>query len=393
MSDESKLRPRGIARQSSLSGTVSTTTGQKSSALPPTTRTSTTTPGKPDRPAARSASTLAPLSTEQLRARPYHPYHERYPRRRRSGVAQPLPFVHTLPHPVAAWLTSLLALLYALGATVQSLPGIAPTPQRKRIYPQRSAEWQPSPTLTIIVAVVSICILALNGIAETTIWRTPPAYHLPQVRNERTWPQTATSTGVLGALQQIIGVGRAAFSSWPGSKPLPTTAQQSSEYSARSAGDHDLRGAPSLTADQIDRILASYGSPATGTGEVWLRLGQKYEIDPAYAVAFFIHESSAGTNLRWAGMKPGGATTHNVGNIICAGYPRCYGRFRDYTSWEEGIEDWYRLIAVEYIQGRGTVTVAQIVPIYAPAFENDVQGYINAVERLVDTWRSNGVPR
>ncbi len=306
-------------------------------------------------------------------------------------MAQPLPFVHTLPHPLATWLTSLLALLYALGAMVQSLSGMTLSSQRQRIYPQRSAEWQPRPTLTIIVAIVSICLLALNGIAETTIWRTPPAYHLPQVRNERTWPQTANSTGILGALQQIIGVGSAVFSNWPGRTLLPTAAQP--RYLPRSAGDHDLRGAPSLTAAQIDRILASYGSPATGTGEVWLRLGQKYEIDPAYAVAFFIHESSAGTNPRWAGIKPGGATTHNVGNIICAGYPRCYGRFRDYNSWEEGIEDWYRLIAVEYIQGRGTVTVAQIIPIYAPAFENDVQGYINAVERLVDSWRSNGVPR
>ncbi len=294
---------------------------------------------------------------------------------------------------MVAWLTSLLALWYALGATVQSLAGIAPTGQRKHIYPQRSAEWQPSPTLTIIVAVVSIGILALNGIAEKTIWHTPQAYHLPQVRNERTWPQTANSTGVLGALQQILGFGSAVISSWPGRELLPTTVQPSSEYAIRSVGDHDVRGAPSLTAAQIDRILASYGSPATGTGAVWLRLGQKYEIDPAYAVAFFIHESSAGTNPRWAGIKPGGATTHNVGNIICAGYPRCYGRFRDYSSWEEGIEDWYRLIAVEYIRGRGTVTVAEIIPIYAPAFENDVQGYVNAVERLVDSWRSNGVPR
>lgn len=314
-------------------------------------------------------------------------------RQHRSGGAHLLPFGDTLPWPVKAWLTSLLAPWYELGTTVQSLSGIVPTAQRKHIFPQRSAEWQPSPTVTIIVAVVSICILALNGIAETTIWRTPPAYSLPHVRNERTWPQTANSTGVLDFVQRIFGVGSAVISSWPGREPLLTTAQRMSEYSARAVGDHDVRGASSLTAAQIDRILASYGSPATGTGEVWLQLGQKYQIDPAYAVAFFIHESSAGTNPRWAGIKPGGATTHNIGNIICAGYPRCYGRFRDYNSWEEGIEDWYRLIAVEYIRGRGTVTVEQIIPIYAPAFENDVQGYINAVERLVDGWRSNGVPR
>ena len=54
--------------------------------------------------------------------------------------------------------------------------------------------------------------------------------------------------------------------------------------------------------------------------------------------------------------KPGGATTHNVGNIICAGYATCYGRFRDYDTWSQGIEDWYKLIAREYVDGRGAQT-------------------------------------
>ncbi|NTV66013.1 MAG: glucosaminidase domain-containing protein, partial [Oscillochloris sp.] len=160
---------------------------------------------------------------------------------------------------------------------------------------------------------------------------------------------------------------------------------------AHTAGDYQLQGVPTITAQQIDTILAAYGSPATGTGATWYNLGLKYGIDPAFAVAFFIHESSAGTHPGWAGWKADGTSTHNVGNIICAGYATCYGRFRDYSSWDEGIEDWYRLIDVEYIKGRGTLTVQDIVPIYAPSFENDVQAYINAVTSLVDQWRTNGV--
>ncbi len=160
---------------------------------------------------------------------------------------------------------------------------------------------------------------------------------------------------------------------------------------ARPAGDYNLQGPPSLTPQQIDRILESYGSPAVGTGQDWYNLGLEYGIDPAFALAFFIHESGAGTNPNWAGIKPDGSTTHNVGNIICAGYPSCYGRFRDYSSWREGIEDWYRLIDVEYLKGRGHRTVADIIPVYAPSFENDVQGYINSVNRLVDQWRTAGV--
>jgi hypothetical protein len=155
------------------------------------------------------------------------------------------------------------------------------------------------------------------------------------------------------------------------------------------SGEHSVVGAPSISAAAIDTILANYGSPAAGTGQAWVKLGQQYGIDPAYAVAFFIHESSAGTNPGWAGMKPDGSTTHNVGNIICAGYATCYGRFRDYASWDEGIGDWYKLISNEYVTGRGAASVEQIIPIYAPSSDNnDVPGYINVVVSMVDSWRA-----
>lgn len=156
-------------------------------------------------------------------------------------------------------------------------------------------------------------------------------------------------------------------------------------------GEHTVMGAPTLSPSDIDAILRQFGSPAVGTGQDWYDLGIKYSIDPAYAVAFFIHESSAGTNPAWAGMKSDGSTTHNVGNIICAGYPTCYGRFRDYESWYVGIEDWYKLISREYIRDREAHTVEQIIPIYAPSFENDVQQYVNVVVQMVENWRRNGV--
>jgi len=159
------------------------------------------------------------------------------------------------------------------------------------------------------------------------------------------------------------------------------------------AGEHSVVGAPSISADDVDAVLAQYNSPAQGTGKSWIELGKKYHIDPAYALAFFIHESSAGTNPRWDGMKPDGSTTHNIGNISCAGYSRCLGRWRDYGSWDEGIEDWYRVIHDEYVQGRGTQTVEQIMPIYAPSFENDVDTYVQTVVMLVDGWRRQGVVR
>ena len=142
-----------------------------------------------------------------------------------------------------------------------------------------------------------------------------------------------------------------------------------------------------LSAAELDAILSGYGSPAVGTGAAWVTQGREWGINPEIGLAFFVHESSAATAPGWAGWKPDGSSTHNVGNIICAGYATCYGRFRDYPDWQAGIADWYRLIAQEYRDGRGHRTVDDVIPVYAPSFDNDVSGYIGAVRGLVSEWR------
>jgi hypothetical protein len=153
------------------------------------------------------------------------------------------------------------------------------------------------------------------------------------------------------------------------------------------AGEHSILGQPSITVDQIEAVLTQYNSPARGSGKIWFALGEQYGIDPAYPLAFFVQESSAGTNPGWAGLKSGGDTTHNVGNIICAGYATCYKGNRDYPSWEAGIDDWYRLIAQEYVEGRGAVSVEQILPIYCPISDGcHSYDYISTVNSMVEKW-------
>jgi hypothetical protein len=185
-----------------------------------------------------------------------------------------------------------------------------------------------------------------------------------------------------------------AFSRWSTASAAGRAAAQEPQAAivARLPDDHTLLGAPSITPHQIDAVLAFYNSPAQGMGRAFYDAGVRHGIDPAYALAFFVHESGAGSNPEWAGHKGDGTTTHNVGNIICAGYATCYGRFRDYASWQDGIDDWYRLIADEYVAARGLNSVETIVPIYAPASENDVAGYVRAVELLVDKWRRGALP-
>jgi hypothetical protein len=151
-------------------------------------------------------------------------------------------------------------------------------------------------------------------------------------------------------------------------------------------GNTSIRGTPTITAARIDEILRTYNSPAQGTGQIWIDEGIAYNINPVYALAFFMHESNLGTNPEWSGWKEDGTSTHNVGNIICAEYARCHGRFRDYATWQEGIHDWYRLIAFEYIDQRGIHTVEEIIPVYAPEVENDVATYIGSVREYALEW-------
>ena len=153
-------------------------------------------------------------------------------------------------------------------------------------------------------------------------------------------------------------------------------------YQFAQARYYTVLGKPSISAQFINRVLAWYDSPAAGKGQALYDDGLKYGIDPVYALAFFMHESRFGTT--------GVATvTHSLGNIrATAGYAQYQG-YRIYRTWEEGFEDWYRLIAKLYVAQWGLSTVDQIVPVYAPGSDNnDVAVYIAAVKQAVDTWRS-----
>lgn len=152
----------------------------------------------------------------------------------------------------------------------------------------------------------------------------------------------------------------------------------------------DVEGAPSVSALFISNVLCSANqadrpavSPACGTGQALYDLGVKYGIDPVYALAWFTHESSQGRY---------GIAHDNLGlgNIRCTSGYACKNGFRAYASWAEGYEDWYRLIRAYIagqINGYPCKTVAEIVPVYAPPSENNTQGYIHEITRMVTTWR------
>jgi hypothetical protein len=145
-------------------------------------------------------------------------------------------------------------------------------------------------------------------------------------------------------------------------------------------GSDRVVGGPSLSAGFINHVLAVAGSPAAGTGQALYDLSVQYDIDDAYALATFWHESSYG-KAGWA------FTDHSLGNIVCAGYPTCNQRFRWYASWQEGYADFYRLIAREYV-ARGLVTLDTIIPVYAPSVENNPAEYIKSLRDAMLAYRS-----
>lgn len=165
-----------------------------------------------------------------------------------------------------------------------------------------------------------------------------------------------------------------------GSRPDGTSPSSTRPAIAPPTADHRLDRPPSISAEKLDRVLAGYGSPAAGLGPVLYDQGVDAGIDPTYALAFFVVESSAGTR----GVA---RQTRSVGNIRCTPGYACIDGYRAYDTWEEGSADWYTLIRNLYMDDWGLYTPASILPRYAPVGDNnDPAAYAATVVGLVDEW-------
>jgi len=162
------------------------------------------------------------------------------------------------------------------------------------------------------------------------------------------------------------------------------------------ATGYSVLGSPSISAGMINQVLDYYHSPAAGQGQALYDLGVKYGVDPAFALAFFMNESTFGTqgmatstlalgNERCLSDRP----CVNTQGLPCQAGQSCYAQF---YSWADGFEHWYMLITGSLYKGAGLTTVATIIPRYAPGSDhNDEANYIAVVEHAVDTWRSGKV--
>lgn len=169
-------------------------------------------------------------------------------------------------------------------------------------------------------------------------------------------------------------------------KPLVTTTATQNSSSTIISGQHDLRGAPTLSAAQVDAILAQHDSPAAGTGYIFYQESVQTGIDDKWPLAFYGHESSYGL----AGVA---RYSKSIGNLRCISGAACVSGYAYFPSWQAGISAWYDLIENLYMpappKGFGATTVETIIPHYAPtADHNNEQAYITSVIATVQSWQS-----
>jgi hypothetical protein len=187
-------------------------------------------------------------------------------------------------------------------------------------------------------------------------------------------PQLVSYTG--GQVYDMqVGGDRAA--TWQQSRPQPPATAL-----PISSGPYTVLSKPTIGADLINRVLASYNSPAAGKGQVLYDMGVKYGIDPAFALAFFMHESSFGTQGE-------ARVSLSLGNLRCIPNYKCQDGYAWFASWEDGFQAWYELIRNLYVSQWGRTTVDQIIPKYAPAADNnDEAAYIASLKHAIDTWHA-----
>lgn len=148
-----------------------------------------------------------------------------------------------------------------------------------------------------------------------------------------------------------------------------------------------IRHTPRITLERFRSILTGAGSPAAPEADALWAACLARDCDPAVAMAFFRHESTYGT----AGVA---RATKNWGNLRRSpgkrGVVRDTGRgpFAFYPTWTAGLMDWCDLLRGPIYEGDGLVTVAQVLPRYAPSSDGNAPArYAQAVCDAVNGWQ------
>jgi len=132
-----------------------------------------------------------------------------------------------------------------------------------------------------------------------------------------------------------------------------TVLWQVGQHDSSRADGSNVVGPPSLPAATVNTILARVGSPMAGTGAVIEQAARQANIDDAFALAVWWHETNDGA----AGVGRG---DHNPGGVRASpAYPAAADGYTIYPSYSAGIFDWFNIVKGRYIS-RGLTTVYAI---------------------------------
>jgi len=149
--------------------------------------------------------------------------------------------------------------------------------------------------------------------------------------------------------------------------------------------DFLIKAQPTMSRSQFTQLLTIYNSPALPEAEALYSACVAAGVNPAIALAFFVKISGAGT----AYTNPAKANNHNWGEI--AGNGSGIGGVQGYTTWQEGLLDWIRVVA-ELYGSQGLTTLSTVLPRYRPGGTSDPEGYARAISGLVSTWKTQFDP-
>jgi hypothetical protein len=142
-------------------------------------------------------------------------------------------------------------------------------------------------------------------------------------------------------------------------------------------------GPPTLDVRLVNDILAAYRSPLSGHGADIVSLSTRYGIDDSVSLGFFVMESRVGTQGE-------ALRTLSVGNMRPMGGAASLDGYRSYSSWLDGVAEWYRVIHDLYLNTLQLISVEAVVPVYAPSSDyNDPLTMIAGIRQLVSCWRGD----
>lgn len=142
---------------------------------------------------------------------------------------------------------------------------------------------------------------------------------------------------------------------------------------------------PRITPARFRAVLTAFHSPALPQAAALFAICCQYGLDPAVALAFFVHESSCGTQGRARFTRNWGNLRKGQGNQIIN-----TGGWAWYAGWEQSLRDWCLLISAKYVHDWHLPTVGLALEKYAPSSDNnDPNGYAATVCRLVRAWETS----